>query len=106
MKASGPEAKIQEAVLKKLRYLGWYVVIMHGNIHTHGFPDLFACHSRYGTRLIEIKNRDNYSFTASQLDKFPKLCANGAGVWILTGDSDEEYNKLFKPPNWAFYLLR
>lgn len=104
-KRTGPEAKIVERIIKKLTLLGWYVIVIHGNIFTNGFPDLFACHSKYGIRLIEVKNPKNYSFTAAQLEKFPKLAANGAGVWVLTGDSDEEIEKLFRPHNWYLYLI-
>lgn len=98
------EEKIVRRVINKLKLHDWYTVILHGNIHTNGMPDIFACHFNYGIRLIEIKDPNSYSFTGAQLEKFPKLCANGAGVWILTSDSQEEYNKLFKPPNWVYYL--
>jgi len=98
------EADIQEKIVKFLKVRDWYVVIVHGNMHTFGMPDLFCCHSKYGIRLVEIKKRENYSFTGAQLEKFPKLCANGAGVWILCDATEEEYQKLFKAPNWWHYL--
>jgi hypothetical protein len=105
---SGPEHKIQEKIIKKLRYLEWFVKVMHGNKFQLGFPDLFACHKRYGIRLIEVKLPDmkGSRFQASQIETFPLLVAHGAGVWILTGDSDSEYNKLFKKSNWHHYLLK
>lgn len=101
-----PEALVQDAVIKLLRNYGWYVKVMIGNAFQSGVPDLFATHSRYGARWIEIKlpNMKGSRFTAAQLEEYPKLCANGSGVWILTSDSDEEYQKLFKKFNWYLYL--
>lgn len=101
-----PEHVVQNQVVKMLRGHGWFVKETHGNMFQSGFPDLFACHSKWGQRWIEIKlpNMKGSKFTAAQLEDFPKLCANGSGVWILTGDSDYEYQKLFKQPNWYTYL--
>lgn len=103
-KASGPEETIVDNITDMLLLRGWYVVRMHGNLHQFGFPDLFACHSKYGIRLIEVKNPKSYSFTGAQIEKFPKLTANGAGVYILVDATEEEYNKLFRAPNWWSYL--
>src|SRR5215831_2375487 len=103
-KRDGPEAAIQERVIKKLTLLGWYVVVLHGNIYQFGMPDLFCTHVKYGIRLVEIKNPKNYSFTGGQLSVFHKLVANGCGVWILIDDTDEEVAKLFKAPNYWHYL--
>ena len=99
-----PEQKIQESIIAKLTLLGWYVKSTHGNIYQFGFPDLYATHTRYGARWIECKNPLAYSFTPAQLDTFPKLVANGSGVWILISDSDDEIKKLFGPCNWYHYL--
>lgn len=105
-KKRGPEYHIQEAIKKKLRYLGWFVKQTHGNMFQSGFPDLFCCHSKYGIRWVEVKlpNMKGSRFTGAQLETFPKMCANGAGVWVLTGDDDTEINKLFRPANWHTYL--
>jgi hypothetical protein len=102
----GPEAKIQQAIIDSLRIKGWYVMVTHGNMYQSGFPDLFACHSVYGQRWIEVKKPEfkGSKFTPAQLECFPKICANGSGVWILTGHKDREYQKLFKRPNWWVYL--
>jgi len=100
-----PEAKIQQAIRDKLTLLGWYVKPTHGNAYSEGWPDLFACHSSYGQRWIEVKLPDmkGSKFTPAQLRDFPKFIAHGSGVWILTGDSEEEIEKLFQPPNWWQY---
>lgn len=102
----GPEAKIQDDIIKMLRHKGWFVKTTHGNIYQWGFPDLFCCHSRYGQRWIEIKLPDmkGSHFTAAQLEDFPKICANGSGVWVLTAATESEYEKLFQPPNWYQYI--
>lgn len=104
--AKGPEAEIQRSILRRLILEGWYALETHGNMYQYGFPDLFATHTRYGQRWIEVKLPDmkGSTFTPAQLDVFPKLCAYGSGVWILTGNSDYEFCKLHKPCNWAFYL--
>lgn len=103
-KRGRPEAKIQEAIVRMLTLKGWYCKDTHGNLYQFGLPDVFACHSRYGQRWIEVKNPLKYSFTPAQIDTFPKLCANGSGVWILVADTESEYQKLFKPTNWYMYL--
>jgi hypothetical protein len=100
------ESDIQEAIEDFLRIKGWYVLRTHGNMFQRGFPDDFACHSRYGSRWIEIKRPDRTGnpYTANQMETFPKLCANGAGVWTLVAATEDEYKKLFCPANWSVYI--
>ena len=102
----GPEAKIQEDIIKFLLIKGWYVMVTHGNMYQSGFPDLFACHSKYGQRWVEVKKPGfiGSKFTPAQLECFPKLCANGSGVWILTAATEAEYDKLFSKFQWWVYL--
>lgn len=102
------EEKIREGIIRKMRYLEWYVQIMHGNLFTKGFPDLFTAHIRYGIRLIEVKQPDETKsyFTAAQIETFPKMEAAGVGIWILVSDSDQEYSKLFQAPNWRQYYMK
>lgn len=73
-------------------------------MYQSGFPDLYVCCKRYGARWIEVKNPLKYSFTSAQLDVFPQFGAHGVGVWVLTAATEEQYNLLFKPANWAFFL--
>lgn len=101
----GPEAAIQDAILKFLRHRGWLCLETHGNMYMHGFPDIYATHSRYRARFIEVKNPESYSFTPAQLEFFPKFEANGTGIWILGAATEAEYEKLFAPPNWHIYLI-
>ncbi len=103
---ASPEAKIQEAIRKMLLIKGWYVMETHGNMYQAGFPDMWASHTRYGQRWIEVKlpGMKGSKFTPAQIECFPKICANGSGVWVITSDTDLEYNKLFQPPNWYQYL--
>ena len=103
---AAPERKIQNAIKDMLRIKGWYVMETHGNMYQSGFPDLFICHSRYGQRWVEIKlpGGKGSKFTPAQMECFPKICANGSGVWILTGSDEHNYEKLFRRPNWYSYL--
>ena len=99
------ESEIEDRIIKKLRYLQWFVKKLHGNMFQSGMPDLFCANYKYGIRLVEIKQPDSTksTFTAAQLQDFMLLTAAGVGIWILTGDSDEQYAKLFQPANWQEY---
>jgi len=105
-KKDNPEAKIQKKIVDFLRIRGWWVKRTHGNAYTEGWPDLFTCHYTYGQRWVEVKLPDmkGSKFTPAQMRDFPQFVANGSGVWVLTGATDAEYEKLFKPPNWWQYL--
>lgn len=103
-KHDGPEAKIQEAIIKKLTLLDWFVKSTHGNLFQKGFPDLYACHRSYGARWIECKNPGHYRFTEAQIHDFTMMSAKGVGIWILISDDDSEIAKLFQPSNWYSYL--
>jgi len=104
-----PESKTITEIRNTLHNYEWMTIKMHGNLYQAGFPDLFCCHSRYGIRLIEGKRINEkghliHGFTAAQRDRFPKLCANGAGVWVMIDGSEAEYAKLFEAFNWWKYL--
>lgn len=105
-RGKGPEHIIQDQIVKMLRNLGWFTKHLHGGAFQSGMPDLFCCHVRYGIRLIEVKlpNMKGSRFTAAQLETFPLLTAHGCGVWVLTGATDSEYQKLFTKFNWYQYL--
>ncbi len=100
----GSEVKIQEALIKFLRERGWFVKIMHGSTYQHGVPDLYiAKRSWGGGRWVEVKNPEKWSFTAAQWETFPRLIAEGVGIWVLTAATEEEYAKLRGKPNlWKF----
>lgn len=102
--ARGPEAIIQENLVKFLMERGWFVKITTGNMYQQGFPDLYICKRRYGTRWVEVKNPKSYKFTPAQMEDFPRLAAEGVGIWILTAATEAEYAKLFKPANWWTFL--
>ena len=102
--AKGPEAKIQQAIIKFLRERGWFCKVIHGSTFQHGLPDLFIAKRRYGSRWVEIKNPIKYKFTPSQWETFPRLIAEGVGIWILTAATEEEYAKLFEKPNLWKYM--
>jgi hypothetical protein len=77
----------------------------HGSMYQSGFPDIYATHSKYGARWIEVKNPEHYTFTNAQLECFPKMSANGTRIWILVAATEGEYRKLFGPENWSSYLM-
>jgi len=106
LKHQRPEDKVQESIIKMLRYKSWYVKKIHGNMYQSGLPDLLCCHRTYGLRFVEVKlpNMKGSKFTEAQLYEFPLLQANGCAIWVLTGDAESEYAKLFKPGNWWQYL--
>ncbi len=101
-----PEKIIQTAIVKMLRSRGWFVVNMHGNMYQQGVPDLYATHISHGARWIEVKlpEMKGSKFTKAQLECFPQYIANGAGIWVLTAATFEEYEKLKEPCNWHHYL--
>lgn len=99
----GPEYNIQTAVIQFLRDRDWHVERMVGNAFQMGIPDLYCFHRKYGERWIDIKNPVQYEYTKAQRVKWPIWEAAGIGVWILVGTTDEEYDKLFKPPNMRDY---
>jgi len=101
---TGPEAKIQKALIDFLKIRDWSVKETHGNLYQSGFPDLYAYHVRYGTRWIEVKVKDKYKFTAAQLETFPDFSAKNVGIWILVAATEAEYEKLFKPAQWHTFL--
>jgi hypothetical protein len=103
-KRGKPEDEIKEAIVHFLTCRGWFCKVTHGNMYQSGFPDVYACHPRYGSRWIEVKNPGKYAFTQQQLEDFPKFVAHGVGIWVLVAATEDEYQKLFKPCNWWHYL--
>lgn len=79
----------------------------HGSAYQAGFPDMYVTHKVYSARWVEVKlpEMKGSRYTPAQLITFPRLCAHGAGVWVLTAASEKEYAKLFKAYNWSMYLL-
>lgn len=99
----GPEWYIQQDLIKFLETRGWLVEVMHGNLYQKGIPDLFAFRKDVGVRWIDCKNPASYTFTQDQRKKWPKWRDAGIGIWILTAATQEEYDKLFGPPNMGDY---
>ena len=98
-----PEQKIQLELTEFLRGRGWLVEATHGNAYQKGIPDLFIAHLRFGQRWIDCKVKGKYSFTKSQKLKWPIWEEKGVGIWILVAATEDEYQKLFEPPNWRQY---
>lgn len=100
---SQPELKIRNAFVEFLQGRGWLCEIMVGNQFQKGVPDLFIGHLRHGSRWIDTKVPGKYTFTKAQIDKWPKWEQVGVGIWIITAATEEEYAKLFQPPNFRQY---
>jgi hypothetical protein len=100
----GGEWHIQQKLTAYLKAEGWHVERMIGNAFQTGVPDLYAAHPKWGTRWIDVKRPGkDYSFTKAQKRKWPVWEAFGIGIWILTGVDQENYDRLFKAPNWRDY---
>lgn len=100
------EEEIQQKIIAFLRAREWVVKETHGNMFQSGFPDLYCAHKRYGARWVEVKRPKGFKFTPAQLEFFPKLGGVGIGVWILQEATEDSYQLLFGPPNFAAVLLR
>lgn len=99
----GPEWFIQQDLIKFLDARGWLVERMIGNAYQMGIPDLYCHHPKWSYRWIDVKQPNKYSFTKEQKRKWPEWEQKGVGIWILTAANQEEYDKLFAPPNWRDY---
>ena len=99
----GPEWKIQQKLIRFLRARKWLVEVTQGNLYQKGFPDLYLSHARFGQRWIDVKNPVAYTFTKAQRIKWPNWEQHGVGIWILVAPTEEEYDKIFQPPNWRKY---
>lgn len=97
------ETKIQSHLMRFLENRGWIVENMHGNMYQSGIPDLYCFKKEYGERWIDVKVEGRYSFTKAQIIKWPKWEKAGIGIWILTGSTQRDYDRLFEPPNWRDY---
>ena len=99
----GPEWHIQQRLIAFLETRGWLVERMIGNAFQTGIPDLFLSHPKWGQRWVDAKVEGHYSFTKAQKRKWPEWEKHGVGIWILTEANQEQYDKLFAPPNWRDY---
>ena len=99
----GPEWVIQRDLMRYLRQRGWHVERTHGNLFQQGFPDLYVSHKEFGQRWIDVKNPVSYRYTKAQIQKWPIWDSYGIGIWIITGATEADYDKLFQPPNWQEY---
>ena len=98
----GPEMAIQTEIVETLEKDGWLVRETFGSMYQTGFPDVYACKRGEGQRWIEVKNPTGYCFTPAQMETFPKLTAEGVGIWILT--SAKQIERLGDKPNWMTYV--
>jgi hypothetical protein len=100
----GPEWHIQKDLVEYLEGRGWHVEVMHGNAFQQGIPDLWLWNSRLKlARWVDVKHPKRHTFTKAQRIKWPLWDSLGIGIWILTAANQEQYDKLFAPPNWKDY---
>jgi hypothetical protein len=102
-KKHGPEWYIQRDLIEFMVDRGWYVKRMHGNLYQTGVPDLLCLHKKWGTRWIDVKQPNRYTFTKDQRREWPIWDEFRTGIWILTAATQEQYDLLFQPPNWRNY---
>lgn len=102
-KKHGPEWQIQQDLIAFLQARSWHVERMIGNAFQMGIPDLFIAHIKWGTRWIDVKAPGRYSFTKAQKIKWPIWSEFNIGIWILTGATEAQYDRLFAKPNWKDY---
>jgi len=100
---SRPEDFIKADLVEFLTARGWHVEATHGNVYQTGFPDLYCMHTQWDDRWIDCKVAGRYKFTRAQIIKWPLWELHKGRIWILTAATDEEYAKLFKPPNFRDY---
>lgn len=100
-KRKNQEKQIRDKEIRPLlEGLGWLVELTHGNRYMSGFPDLYLSHMQFGIRWVDVKVENDYEFTLAQRRKWPKWHQHGSGIWIMTAATQEQYELLFKPPNW------
>ena len=97
----GPEWKIQKDFIEFLEERHWDVERMIGNMLQFGIPDLNISHADHGERWVDLKNPKDYDFTLRQIQKWPVWEKHGRKIWIIT--CNEDYQKLWDPPNWRDY---
>lgn len=103
----GAEWFIQRDVKAMLEQRGWHVERFIGNAFQTGIPDLYCFHqAKWGERWLDVKCADAYNFTKAQKFKWPLWERKGIGIWILVAATQEEYDKLFQPPNWRAYVKK
>ena len=105
---TSPEAVIQKRIISFLEKRGWLVEKMHGNAFQKGIPDLYCFKPLLNPpeglhRWVDAKVKGRYKYTKDQCQKWPKWERIGLGVWIMVDATEEEYSKLFGPPNFRLY---
>jgi hypothetical protein len=103
-KRKNREQQIRDKEIRPmLKDLGWLVEVTHGNRFMKGFPDLYLMHPEFSSRWVDVKVEGDYEYTEAQRKKWPRWHKHGTGIWIMTGASQDQYERLFKPPNWLDY---
>jgi hypothetical protein len=99
---SSPEKTLQNNhIVPFLEVHGWLVEVMHASYALKGIPDLYCWHQGLVTfRWIDVKLPKGSDLTKAQCQKWTDWEKRDLGIWIMKEASEEEYLKLFEPPNW------
>lgn len=99
---STPEKTLQnDHIVPLLEDKGWLVEVMHASFALKGIPDLYCWHQGLQLhRWIDVKLPSGSVLTKAQCQKWPRWEEVGLGIWIMKAATEEEYQKLFGPPNW------
>ena len=97
---SRPEAALQARIVPWLQERGWHVEVMHGNVFQKGIPDLLLYRADHGYKWVDVKLFVGSVLTKAQCQKWPKWDKAGMQIHIMRDCTDEEYQKIFGPPNW------
>lgn len=99
-----PEAIIEQEIIKFLKLRGWYVHKTHMSTFEVGWPDLNCLHPRYGVRFIDVKCPHAHRVTPAQVETWPNMHVFGFAPHIMTGATEAEYSKLFRPGNYVDFF--
>ena len=98
---TSPEAAGSARLVRLMRRKGWGVWKHGAGKFASGWPDFWARHPKWGTKWIETKAPGG-KLRPSQIKKFSEMAKYGEPIWVL--ESEEDYMKLFKEPNWRMYM--
>ena len=99
-----PEYKTKRTKNDLVKYLeirGWLTQRMSADAFLKGFPDLFCADNKWGTRWVEVRRPENHTLNKAQRRRWALWDELRIGIWVLTAATQEEFNKLYKPPNWV-----
>ncbi len=92
---------IADPMTAHARALGWHVENITASQFLKGIPDCVMGKNGLPQKWVEwkvIEEGGSIKFTKAQLDKFPKLIANGFKLWVICTPWNQP---LHGPANWG-----